>query len=94
MKLAVILLVVVALVAIPINAWNEGDGGLVRWDNGCYWIDDGSNQLATKPSLAEQCGGVCIATTGCRKFSWHDGTCFLHPYGDLGTGQGKKLQGI
>jgi hypothetical protein len=31
------LCLVIAVLAMPIKAWMEGDGGQVRWDNSCYW---------------------------------------------------------
>jgi hypothetical protein len=77
MKATIFLLFAVLFVALPIEAWNSGDGGLIAWDNNCWW--SGVSAIGVYPSLDIQCGGVCIAHSGCRKFDWHDGTCYLYP---------------
>jgi hypothetical protein len=74
MKPACFLLLAVCLMT-PALAWFSGDGGLVMWDNNCGWM---GSAFATKPSLDIQCGGVCIATSGCRKFDWYGGVCYLY----------------
>jgi hypothetical protein len=90
MKLPCFLLLVVGLMT-PTLAWFSGDGGLVMWDNNCGWR---GYAFATKPSLAEQCGGICIATSGCRKFDWKDGICHLRDDEQtLGTYEGKNFDG-
>ena len=64
----VLLLVTVACVSA--RNWQFGDNGLTRWDSDCdfTWYDIGE-----KPSLAEQCGGVCIANPRCTHFTWVPG---------------------
>ena len=85
MKVASSLLLCVFLAA-GIKAWMEGDGGLVRWDNNCYWTGD---DISTSQAPGEQCGGVCTSTPGCTRFNWNGGTCFVKGCeGELVTGQG------
>jgi hypothetical protein len=52
-----------------------GDGGLSRWKSNCRL--DGKF-MTTKSSSPEQCGGVCIAQSGCTHFSHGHGTCFMY----------------
>ncbi len=89
MKATIFLLFAVLFVALPIEAWYSGDGGLTAWDNNCYWTRPGGGPGWAYPSLDIQCGGVCIAHSDfCQKFDWHDGTCYLYQDGvSLSTGQ-------
>jgi len=67
----------------------EGDGGLTHWDNNCYWT---GGDINSKKSLPDQCGGICIATSGCTRFNWRSGTCYVKGSGgELVTGQGKPI---
>jgi hypothetical protein len=75
MKLVPFLLLAVCLMT-PTKAWFSGDGGLTMWDHGCWW--KGTPIAEGKPALAEQCGGVCISTHGCRKFNWQHGFCYMY----------------
>ena len=67
----------VAFLAMPINAWIED--GLIKWDYNCFWEDN--NPFASRPSLAGECGGICIGTNGCKAFDWDPSqqVCFMFP---------------
>lgn len=74
MKLLLPFLLLMVCLMVPIQAWYPGNGGLILWDNNCHWT---GADLATKPSTPDQCGGVCIAYPGCRKFNHFSGTCYM-----------------
>ncbi|XP_004209550.1 uncharacterized protein LOC101240006 [Hydra vulgaris] len=71
-------LVVLSLLSTSVAGWQIdwkiGENGLVMWDQNCdfTWFDIGE-----KPSLAEQCGGVCIANKHCTHFTWTEGRCLM-----------------
>jgi hypothetical protein len=81
MKISSILSVVLLIAAVSmttVSGWtqlNVGDGGLSRWKSNCRL--DGKF-MTTKSSSPEQCGGVCIAQSGCTHFTHGDGTCFMY----------------
>ncbi|EFX78571.1 hypothetical protein DAPPUDRAFT_245794 [Daphnia pulex] len=59
--------------------WNKGDGGVI-WQMNCRYVGD---YIALKSSSSEQCGGVCIAQSGCTHFTHGpspqgDGHCYMY----------------
>nr|CAH0105163.1 unnamed protein product [Daphnia galeata] len=77
MKISSILSIVLLIAAVSmttVSAWNAGDGGLSLWDNNCHF---GTNFFTSKSSSAEQCGGVCIAQSGCTHFTQGNGVCYM-----------------
>ena len=80
------LCLVIAVLAMPIKAWMEGDGGQVRWDNSCYWTGGDIDSFTSKP---DHCGGACLGTPGCTRFNWNADICYVKGSGgELVTGQG------
>ena len=66
----------VAFLAMPITAWITE--GAINWDYNCYWDD--YSPFASQNSLAGECGGICIATSGCKAFDWDPSkqVCFMY----------------
>jgi hypothetical protein len=78
MKRLSVQLFLVVILAMAVNAdWKIGDNGLTEWDFNCDFNDPTFRTFTTKPSLPEQCGGVCIANPSCIYFVHRDGVCFL-----------------
>lgn len=57
-----------------VRQYNYGDNGQTIWMWNCDWIN---NDIAQKPSSADQCGGVCIANPNCNHFTWTNGICYM-----------------
>ena len=78
MKISSILSVALLIAAVSMTtvlAWNVGDNGLSRWQSNCRYVGD---YITLKPSNDRQCGGVCIAQSGCTHFTQGDGTCYMY----------------
>jgi hypothetical protein len=56
------------------QAWNDGDGGKVKWQFDC---DFPGNDIGNQRVPGDQCGGLCINTNGCNHFSHFYGVCYL-----------------
>ena len=71
-------LFLVVILAMAVNAaWKSGNNGLVNWDYNCDFHEPKFPAIDTKPSNADQCGGVCIANPRCKYFVHRDGRCWL-----------------
>ncbi|KAJ1567745.1 hypothetical protein HK405_004929 [Cladochytrium tenue] len=58
--------------------WAAGNAGQVSWASGCDW--SGGDLTSVSGKAGEDCGALCLATSGCTKFSWtsyNSGTCWL-----------------
>ena len=78
MKILSMQLFLVVILAMAVNAaWKSGNNGLVNWDYNCDFHEPKFPAIDTKPSNADQCGGVCIANPRCKYFVHRDGRCWL-----------------
>nr|CAH0105166.1 unnamed protein product [Daphnia galeata] len=71
----VLLIAVVSMRTVSSDEWNVGDGGLSRWQSDCRYVGD---YITLKSSSPDQCGGVCIAQSGCTHFTHGDGHCYMY----------------
>jgi hypothetical protein len=72
-----LLMAAVSLTTVSARFWQVGDNGLSRWDYNCHFV---GNVIGAKPSLGEQCGGICIANSQCTHFTHAGGYCYLKRY--------------
>ncbi|KAI8804481.1 glycoside hydrolase superfamily [Cladochytrium replicatum] len=67
--------------AVPLTrrytTWSSGTDGKVTWAANCDWT---GGDISNTPSTGENCGGICLSTPGCTRFTWTNyqgGTCWL-----------------
>lgn len=66
-----------ALTVATVQSFDWHDEGTLYWADNCDWP---GNDMSNVQVPGEQCGGVCLSTSGCTHFtwtSWNGGTCFL-----------------
>lgn len=68
------LVVTVITIGVSARSWRDGDNRLVCWDEQCDFY---GHDIGSKPSIGEQCGGVCIANPRCTHFTYSHGTCYM-----------------
>lgn len=79
MKISSILSIVLLIAALSMTTvsaqWNVGDNGLSRWQMNCRYVGD---FFGSKPSSSDQCGGICIAHSGCTHFTHGAEKCHMY----------------
>jgi hypothetical protein len=71
MKIVLVTLLMLLVVATSARDWKSGGKGLFMWNSDCFFHANEDEVIGFQPSLAVQCGDICIANQLCNHFSYN-----------------------